>query len=90
MNKQIVSIYIHDIFGEKSPNAKKLKKESQRIYDALYKYTDYLPKSSSITERSYHVNNDLNEKPKCKCGKILKFRSYKNGYGIKCSNTCKG
>jgi len=90
MNKQIVSIYIKDTFGDKSPNAKKLKKESQRIYDALYEYTSYLPKSSSITERSYHMINGLNERPKCDCGKILKFKSYKNGYGTKCSKTCKG
>ena len=90
MNKQIVSIYITDMFGDKSPNVKKLKKENIRIYDAIYDYTNYLPKSASITERSYHVINNLNERPKCSCGKVLKFKSYKSGYGNKCSKTCKG
>jgi len=90
MNKQIVSIYIKDTFGDKSPSAKKLKKTALRVYNALYNYTDYLPKSSSIVERSYHVTNNLSERPKCDCGKILKFKSYKNGYGTKCSKTCKG
>jgi len=90
MNKQIVSIYIKDNFGDKAPRTKKLKKESLRVYNALYDYTDYLPKSASLTERSYHVSNNLVERPKCECGKILKFKSYKNGYGTKCSKTCKG
>ena len=89
MNKSIVGIYIQDNFGDKSPNAKKLKSQ-KRIYDAVYSYTDYLPKSSSLTERSYHVINNLYERPKCDCGKILKFKSYKNGYGSKCSKSCKG
>ena len=90
MNKQIVGIYIKDTFGDKAPSTRKFKKETPRLYKALYEYTDYLPKSSSLTERSYHVTNGLTERPKCDCGKILKFKSYKNGYGTKCSKSCKG
>jgi len=89
MNRSIVGIYIKDNFGDKSPNSRKLK-SNKRIYDAVYTYTDYLPKSASLTERSYHVTHNLEERPKCDCGKILKFKSYKNGYGTKCSKTCKG
>jgi hypothetical protein len=90
MNKQIVSIYIQDTYGEKAPSTKKLKKDNPRIYNALYEYTDYLPKSATITERSYNVSKGLSDRPICKCGKILKFKSYKSGYGTKCSKTCKG
>jgi len=93
MNKQIVSIYIQENYGDKAPSTKKLKKEQSRIYDGIYFYTDYMPKSASFTERCYNVKEGLYERPKCiKCDKLLKFKSYKNGYGASglCSKNCKG
>jgi len=36
MNKQIVSIYIQENYGDKAPSTKKLKKEQSRIYDGIY------------------------------------------------------
>jgi hypothetical protein len=91
MNKQIVSIYIKDTFGDKLTAASRRLKEVPRIYDAIFKYTDYMPKSSSITERCYHITNGLTERPTCEnCDKLLKFKSYKNGYSKLCSKSCKG
>jgi hypothetical protein len=93
MNKQIVSIYIQENYGDKLTGAqKKLKKEQPRIYNAIYDYTDYMPKSSSFTERCYNVKAGLSKRATCSCGKKLKFKSYKNGYGStgKCSKACKG
>jgi hypothetical protein len=89
LNKNIVAIYIKDNFGEKSPKIRQLN-EIPRINDAIFKYTDYLPKSASITERCYNIVNGLDERAVCACGKVLKFKSYKEGYGKKCSKTCKG
>jgi hypothetical protein len=90
MNKQIVSIYINEHYGEKAPSSKKLKKDNIRIYNALYEYTGYLPQSATITERAYNVANGISDRVLCACGKVLKFKSYKNGYGTKCSKDCKG
>ncbi len=94
MNKQIVSIYIQENYGDKLTGAqKKLKKEQPRLYNAIYDYTEYMPKSSSFTERCYNVKENLFKRPTCiKCDKLLKFKSYKNGYGVSglCSKSCKG
>jgi len=92
MNRQIISIYIKENFGDNLTGAsRKLQKTQPRLYDALYEYTDFVPKSSSFTERCYLITNDITERPKCiNCDNLLKFKSYKTGYGIKCSNSCKG
>jgi len=91
MNKQIISIYIQENFKDKLPTIKKIKTEQRRIYGAIYKYTDFLPKSTSFAERSYLLSQGLDRRPKCmKCDKLLKFKSYKTGYGKVCSKSCKG
>lgn len=94
MNKVIVSIYIKEHFGDKFNGAsKKMQKDQPRVFDALYEYTDYLPKSASFTERCYNVMNNLSERPLCEnegCDNLVKFKSFKSGYNKTCSKTCKG
>ncbi len=91
MNREIVSIYIKENFPDGLRGAsKKIKINSIRIYDALYKYTDYLPKSSSFKERVYNVMNCYNGRALCECGKVLPFIGTKDGYKKKCSKNCKG
>jgi hypothetical protein len=91
MNKQIVAIYINETFGDKLKSATKKLKSEPRIYDAIFEYTDYLRKSASMTERCYNITTNLSDRVKCeKCDKILKFKSYKKGYGKLCSKSCKG
>jgi len=91
MNRQIIQAYIQENFSEKAPSQKKLQKEQPRIFDAIYNYTDYLPKNTTIVERCYAMMNGLTERIKCeRCNKILKFKNYKAGYGTLCSKQCKG
>lgn len=92
MNKQILSIFIKDTFdGKITPTEnKKLQETQPRIYKAIFDYTDYLPPSSSFTERCYLLENQIENRPTCACGKLLKFKNYQDGFGDKCSTTCKG
>jgi len=92
MNKQILSLYIKDTFqGKVVPSDEKKVEDIQpRILDEIIKYTDFLPPSASFAERCYVLENDIEERPVCSCGKLLKFKSYNSGYGIKCSVSCKG
>lgn len=92
MNKQILSNYVKDAFEGKITAAdnKKLQETQPRIYDAIFEYTDYLPPSSSFTERCYNLEQDMNDRATCACGKLLKFKNYTAGYGVKCSPSCKG
>jgi hypothetical protein len=48
--------------------------------------TKYLNDSCKITERIYHITNNLQETPKCSCGKHLKFLSINSGYSKHCSS----
>lgn len=92
MNRQILSLFIKDNFNGKitAVENKKLQDTQPRIYDEVFKYTNHLPPSASFTERCYNLENDISERATCDCGKILKFKSYNSGYGVKCSTSCKG
>lgn len=53
--------------------------------------TNYLPNSSVLVERVYHIMNDLYERPKCKmCLNYVTFRNSRIGYSTYCSNKCTG
>lgn len=92
MNKQILANYVKETFDGKITAAenKKLQDTQPRIYNSIFEYTDFLPPSASFTERCFNLENDINERTTCGCGKILKFKSYASGYGVKCSPSCKG
>jgi len=91
MNKKIVAIFIEENYPTSLNGAsRKIKNTNPRIYDALYEYTDFLPKAASFTERVFNIVAGNVERVKCDCGKVLKFKGYKTGYGKKCSKTCKG
>ncbi len=91
MNKTIVSIYLKENYKDKLPSTKLFKVEQERLYTAIYNYTDYMPKSTSFAERCYQIANELKDRPKCiNCNKLLKFKGYKSGYGKVCSKSCKG
>lgn len=44
---------------------------------------------STIGEKIYCFCNDIVQKPLCKCGKELKFKSFKEGYMKYCSVSCR-
>lgn len=92
MNRQILSNFIKDTFdGKITPTEnKKLQETQPRIYNKIFEYTEYLPPSSSFTERCYNLENGLTDRAICSCGKLMKFKNYQVGYGDKCSPDCKG
>lgn len=92
MNKHIIEIYIKENFnGKITPSVGKKVQDSQpRIYSAIMDYTKFLPDSVTFPERCYNLEYDLTERATCSCGKVLKFKNYSDGYGDKCSKTCKG
>lgn len=65
-----------------------LDKETE-VYSSIMKNTYYLDDKCKFTERLYHILNELDEIPKCICGKSLKFKSINSGYSKAClSHDC--
>ncbi|MGZ8924251.1 MAG: Mom family adenine methylcarbamoylation protein [Nitrososphaeraceae archaeon] len=77
-------------FLEKCKNAKKvgsLKKHPG--YQVLAELTNFLPEKASITERLWHINNDVYEIPKCKmCNNNVTWRWEFKHYNTYCSSKC--
>lgn len=62
----------------------------QSEYNKLLEITSYMDSESSISERLYHVYNNINRKPKCfTCQqKNTTFINFKSGYRRNCSIEC--
>lgn len=54
----------------------------------LVKRTNFLPELSSIGERVYCVDNNINERILCYCGNPVRYVNYSNGYSKRCSKKC--
>ncbi len=50
--------------------------------------TNYLPVTSSITERVYHIYHGYTSIKKCYCGNDVTFLNFKSGYRNYCSLSC--
>ena len=70
----------------------KLRKDSkhQNLVDEIKKTTTYLPEDCKMSERLYHIANNLFERPLClNCQeKHVKFRDFVRGYLNFCSSKC--
>ena len=62
-------------------------KANKSLFAFTHKHTSHL-KTKNISEQIYLVLNSLIEKPRCYCGKDLKFESLIKGYTIYCSVKC--
>lgn len=60
------------------------------LKNSIISETNYLDENSTISERIYHIVNDLHEIPKCENCKEshAKFRNFKAGYSKFCSIKC--
>lgn len=60
----------------------------EKELNSLLSETSWLT-TENITQRIYHLINNINEIPKCKvCGKDTHFKQFKSGYFNYCSNYC--
>lgn len=79
-NKKLSTLLTDNIFKIKYPE----------IYDEIYSYINTLNITfSNFSEIIYFIMYDLKHKPKCTCGKKVKYISYTIGYNQFCSNKCK-
>lgn len=68
-----------------------LNKKYPELLDRIDSRTSYLGENCKLTERIYHIINDMYESPICEhseCSNVLKFGSLGNGYRRTCSNKC--
>lgn len=68
-----------------------LNKKYPELLDRIDSRTSYLGENCKLTERIYHIINDIYESPICEhseCSNVLKFGSLGNGYRRTCSNKC--
>jgi hypothetical protein len=65
-----------------------IKKRYKNQYQKIIERTNYLPKNCRFTERIYQIINNLQERPKCYCGKSLNFIDYSCGYHEHCCVKC--
>ncbi len=93
--KQVINILIQktknkNIYGLVSSLSSKLNKKYQPVIQTIVKVTDYLPVTTHIKERIYHIMNDLYELPVCQNCKINhpKFVDLNLGYREYCSYEC--
>lgn len=63
-----------------------LKKVYKKELECLVEYTKYLDLTVRLTERIYHIINNLNCSPKCLCEKNKKYRSFTKGYFKSCGD----
>lgn len=52
-------------------------------YNYIISKTSFL-KSPSFTQRLYHIYNNIFNILKCKCGNVVKFNNFQNGYYKSC------
>ena len=93
--KQVINILIQktknkNIYGLVSSLSSKLNKKYQPVIQTIVKVTDYLPVTTHIKERIYHIMNDLYELQVCQNCKINhpKFVDLNLGYREYCSYEC--
>ena len=67
---------------------RQLKKLYPKKYQELFSLTSYLPENTKISERIYHIFNNIKTIPKCHCGNSLKFIGFVSGYQKYCSMKC--
>ena len=68
---------------------KKFKNKYPEEYKFLMKYTATLSENCTISQRLYHIVNEIINIPNCpECGKDLKFYKFTSGYSKFCSNIC--
>lgn len=66
-----------------------IKNGFEREYDYVYYTTFYLDMKISISERLYHIMNDMYSLPNCEnCENVLKFIKYGCGYNRFCCISC--
>lgn len=83
LNDEKVKNYIKDFLQSHTKLYTKLLDKD--IIDYLLKRYD---DSESIRESAYRLLNDIEERPKCRCGNRLHFRNINKGYNDHCSNSC--
>lgn len=54
----------------------------------LKKRTPFLPENSSISERVYCIDNNIESRILCYCGKPVNYLKYSDGYSKRCSKEC--
>ena len=88
---------IYDVFTGKngklvSPHLNwKFIKENDELYNFMINYfPDITEDNTGPTELLYRIVNDIKEVPVCMvCGKKLKFKRWRRGYGLFCGEKCK-
>ena len=58
------------------------------LKEELMKLTFYMPIGTTISQRLYHVKNEIKQLITCSCGKPAKFISFNKGYYTHCSQKC--
>jgi hypothetical protein len=62
-----------------------------QLMDSLKEITSFLPSEIKISQRLYHVLNNIHDINKCKrCNKETTFRSFNQGYSDYCGSKCAG
>jgi len=92
LNKQEIIDYIkNNLLINDTLNSAKVRwlDEKSIEYISIMNRTCYLDISCKFTERLFHILHNIEDIPKCKCGKLLKFKSINVGYIKTCSShTC--
>lgn len=58
-------------------------------YNQIHSLTKFLPESTKMSQRIWHVYNSIYITPSCKiCKNKTNFKSFKDGYYATCSNKC--
>jgi len=65
-----------------------LSKNHPEMYRAVLENSKFLPESAILPERLYCIINSIIEKPRCPCGKEVKFGKQERKYRTYCSINC--
>ena len=86
--REIIKKFILEKFGKKlKPNTFRILKENfYSIYKDMILETNYLNKEIKISERLFHILNDIFEIRKCSCGKNLGYLDINRGYYKYCKD----